>query len=749
MSKPVAPEPVESSPSDVEWDPSQDNASIFPAVPSFSVDTGFFGEVPAQSSGDFDSHLFGDFVEPNFEFADELSGDRSQWLGENADRADGVETFADGSQMCTTNGQLDTCNSTVFQPSVSAEVHHAIFSHNLLSNCETSSITLPWETEFYKDLFDEGTPFENLVPRVPLGGLVDVNLATDPQKVAESLADVADTTACHPVFASHVSCVDDANFLERRETLRLAAVWKLLVVIRHCLPASSTGRHIMGLGVDASQSPEAVDIVSAVVGIKSPATLVKRANALLSFLRWVDKEIRQVDNAFDEATVWRYMCHLKDSQAPATRGASLMSALRFARFVLGFDGLDTVVNSRRLLGLSDIMVESKRLLRQALVLTVTQVLGLHKALRSDSLHCMDKAVVAYLLIALYGRCRHSDLQFISSLECDYNHDGGFMLIQTCCHKTGRMAALKSRLLPIMIPARGVDGSLWAEDAMKALFEAGVDLTAPINGPLLKAPAGGIGNFMARGLKSSEVSALLRHFVGAADPMPGQAAPSVSSHSLKSTALSWCARYGLSPSTRSLLGRHVSSLHETFAIYSRDLACAPVAELQGVIDDIHAGKFSPDCQRSEFFKEKPPIVAVSEPTPPVQSASHSTLGSWSPVGVDGQPGDTQSQPEEPQNADETESVGASSDSSSLSDSQSSQDSSEDAPLPKVKRFRPRIPADEAWFVHARSHLVHRLDANDQAGGDLKFLACGKRLTAAYHKCTEADAWNTLCQSCNKR
>ena len=203
--------------------------------------------------------------------------------------------------------------------------------------------------------------------------------------------------------------------------------------------------------------------------------LVKRANALLSFLRWVDKSCQHVENAFEESTVWKYLCHLKESQAPATRGATMMSALRFARFVLGFECLEAVINSRRLLGICDIMMASKRLLRQSLVLTVTQVLGLHSALRNPNLHCMDRAVVAYLLIALYGRCRHSDLQFISSLECDYNLEGGYMLIQTCCHKTGRMAALKSRLLPIMIPARGVDGTLWAEDAMKALFGAGVDL----------------------------------------------------------------------------------------------------------------------------------------------------------------------------------------------------------------------------------------------------------------------------------
>ena len=108
-------------------------------------------------------------------------------------------------------------------------------------------------------------------------------------------------------------------------------------------------------------------------------------------------------------------------------------------------------------------------------------------------------------------------------------------------------------MPIVVPARGIDGSVWVERALEAL-EVGVYLEAPIDGPLLRAPT-----------------------------------------------LAWCARFDIAPATRSMLGRHSSCLNETFAIYSRDLVCAPVAELQGVIDAIHDGSFTPDCQRSEFFK----------------------------------------------------------------------------------------------------------------------------------------------------
>eukprot|EP00435_Cladocopium_sp_Y103_P059829 s231_g21.t1 len=109
--------------------------------------------------------------------------------------------------------------------------------------------------------------------------------------------------------------------------------------------------------------------------------------------------------------------------------------------------------------------------------------------------------------------------------------------------------------------------------------------------------------MKRGLKTSEVSSMLRRFLDLDEPIPGSDAEIISSHSLKATMLSWCARYGLTPSTRSMLGRHSTCLHETFAIYSRDLVCAPVAELQKVIDSVCAGEFNPDSQRSEFFRSK--------------------------------------------------------------------------------------------------------------------------------------------------
>lgn len=163
------------------------------------------------------------------------------------------------------------------------------------------------------------------------------------------------------------------------------------------------------------------------------------------------------------------------------------------------------------------------------------------------------------------------------------------MIHTLRHKTSRSASLKCTLLRIIIPARGVDGSLFAKQAIDLLIDLGLPVDGGVDGPLFPAPTGD-GAFMKRGL------------ILLGEPAPGHSgnAEVISSHSLKATCLSWCAKFGLTPSTRSMLGRHASCINDTFAIYSRDLMVAPAVELQGVIDRIADGSFAPDAPRSMFF-----------------------------------------------------------------------------------------------------------------------------------------------------
>ena len=159
---------------------------------------------------------------------------------------------------------------------------------------------LPWETGFYKEFFSDEPFPQLLVPAVQIDEFCHFGNQPEPQSVAEAVAGVASCSAPGPIFASCIACVDDGFFQSKRQQLYDAAASKLLIVLRHCLLASSTGRHIIALGTEQMQDAGASGVLQAVLGVKSPATLIKRANSLLSFLRWLAKNGIQEVNPFTE-----------------------------------------------------------------------------------------------------------------------------------------------------------------------------------------------------------------------------------------------------------------------------------------------------------------------------------------------------------------------------------------------------------------------------------------------------------------
>ena len=80
-------------------------------------------------------------------------------------------------------------------------------------------------------------------------------------------------------------------------------------------------------------------------------------------------------------------------------------------------------------------------------------------------------------------------------------------------------------------------------------------------------------------------------------LPRDAAATVSSHSLKATVLSWCAKADLPVSVRRLLGGHVSRSEKSVAICSRDALGGPLLQLDRLLDRVAKGDFLPDVTRS--------------------------------------------------------------------------------------------------------------------------------------------------------
>lgn len=92
--------------------------------------------------------------------------------------------------------------------------------------------------------------------------------------------------------------------------------------------------------------------------------------------------------------------------------------------------------------------------------------------------------------------------------------------------------------------------------------------------LLPAPASDGDNFWTgRFLTSAKANSFMKKLfdrLGLA--LVGQ---KVSSHSMKATALSWCAKYGIDEDNRAILARHASSVKGATAVYSRDQCCREI------------------------------------------------------------------------------------------------------------------------------------------------------------------------------
>eukprot|EP00435_Cladocopium_sp_Y103_P058135 s605_g20.t1 len=557
-----------------------------------------------------------------------------------------------------------------------------------------------------------------------------------------------------PVHARAISCLSDLDFDSQQSALRRSACIKWLGILNVCLSASDVGRNIAAL-VGDEDNAEALEIIAAVIGVRSYHTAICRANAVSRYLRHVLEAQPDVSFPFSEELFWRYFQHLKFHGAPTTASA-MLSAIRYSKFVMGFECMDKILASKRLKGLSDILFTNKRKLQQALVLTVQQVKVLHDVLDNSDADDYDRAAAAFLLTALYGRCRASDLACIESIAHDHgDQEGGYIELFTAVHKTGRSAVRKTTLLPILVPAFGINGKNWAESAQTAFYRVGLSFSGVVQGPLLRPPSHEGPFLCQRGVTSAEIGRLLRGLIGLDVEVLNKAVPHVSAHSLKATGLAWSARFGLSWPDRAILGRHQSHTNEAVAIYSRDLAVGPVSRFALMLGSIRQGTFCPDAARSKYFPFPPACPDVTT----AEGAVDLNIGSAGPtenaeasackveVAVEGNL------------ASEVIAVDSESDSSesaSNGSSIASETEDDDPSPPPLKKGRVMQPSSNAsqvggsWVVHKKSGLLHHC-VHEPSGGDANrhMTSCGRTVTANYEAMKEATEGNAICVICQRR
>ncbi|CAE7037204.1 unnamed protein product [Symbiodinium sp. CCMP2592] len=474
-------------------------------------------------------------------------------------------------------------------------------------------------------------------------------------------------------------------------------------------PSGSIFAWAIALGA-AARDPAAERERKREQGIGMWSRLVLRYSECCSLFECVSQGMRDREAGYEDVVqVWHFVQFLKETSAPASKAASVLSAFRFAHFVLGFR-LSGIVDSRRIAGATEQQLVNVRKLRQAKDLTVSQVLELHARLESGALRCFDRALLASLLIRLYARARPSDFLFGESVEvdCPPGADYPLLVFEVSQHKGARKVQLKTKLLPILVPMLGVHGKCWIDEALSAFRKAGRSLTS-VRGPLTLAPADESGVVSSRrSIASSEVGKMLRAFLGLPEEVTDPSAPRVTAYSLRGTCLGWGGKFGFDED----LGRHASSVKTTQAIYSRELSAAPVRRLQDMIREVAAGNFFPDNSRSSYF----PRRAVGNEEVPTRG-SDKGAEKLNPVKVEVVSSD------ESEAGNSVSSDNECSDSSQSSQSSSSSSASEavEPAVRRWKRAKVEVP-DQVWYVNASSGVLHLLASPDDVP---MLLACPRR------------------------
>ena len=648
-------------------------------------------------------------------------------------------------------------------PACTAADNSASVTHSFLTGVKLSNIVLPWEQPWLAPIF--GDPFP--APSLAMPANWDPTFFDPSHDVMPGIEPVVGPI---PTF-SISRCVKhrvDRSFLEERASQTDRAVAKIRCFLEINADASETGRQ---LAVELSEDGQRTLLLS-LIGTRSPGTIIKRMNALLHFFRWFSVNFDGDCLPFQEAHVWTYVRYLQDSSAAPTKAMSFIQSLRFAHYVLGVQGAEQCVQSRRLQGSAELQLALKKPTRQARPLTVDEVRRLHKATLDNSLDLQERVLAIHLLLMLYTRSRVSDLAHVEEVSHDVSRtsstDGvpGFVQITTRYHKAARSAEKKSLLLPIVASSTSVVEDDWLVTWLRLRKKAGLKVAGEFNAAIQPAPNVNKANeWLVRPLSCSEVTLVLRGLLGCSDP-------DLTSHSLKATCLSWAAKAELPRDQRRLLGRHASAIQDSDSVYARDLAFAPAQALQRVIILIRDGHFTPDQNRAGYFKDGNPLVPgtpaphfqpgtpaflnreiLAEPVPAVQAD-----GGWEQVEVKSDYPDLRQSKEleedEPELVPSSDSISSSSNCEDAeSDDEKGNEVSDSEKPPSVQSF-----LHDAFVKNSKTGIIHRIpdiglevSGSVYANGELvqgKTTKCGRLASSGYSIVEAIPDWTAKCRICFK-
>ena len=482
-------------------------------------------------------------------------------------------------------------------------------------------VQMPWDGDFWDKFLDPTVSvFEQLTRGVkrPMP-FPEVSAATssDDTEVERRIA-----VKPFPVvknFLKNIRDVTERSWQEEREALWEMAIRRWVAVLDSWKPDDNL--LLVALQKQDSFTAKAQIMVDVFFN-KAPQTLIKRVNSICKLC----STMAEMGTGFPctEEEFYQFLKRESQQGAPAARLKAYFEAAVFVRHVLGIESLQKLIDSRRCLGA--VSQKCMSCPRQASPFAVLQLKRFHEVLREGD-ELWDRAMAGMILFCTYGRSRWSDAQHAEELIEDRDSQGllCYLEAKTSVHKTARAMHLRHMFLPVSAPVVGVTEDTWGSQWVNVRQQLQIcDLN---KFPLMPAPDAAT-EPTKRPVSTQEAKLWILHLLGT--DLAGSAR--LTSHSCKSTCLSYMAKRGAAFEDRLILGYHCNKLRVGLT-YSRDGAARPLALLAHVLMEIRTGIFEPDntrggrvradatpLDRVQFFADSLNVSAEEQQSGPEQKAS---------------------------------------------------------------------------------------------------------------------------------
>lgn len=435
---------------------------------------------------------------------------------------------------------------------------------------------------------------------------------------------------------------------------------------------------------------------------------------------------------YSEPELYSLLKTLRASGTTCSRLKGIMEALTFCRYVFGIDDLQRAITSKRCYGAIASGPVGKA--NQAAPLTVADLERLHSILESDA-NTWDKLACGSFLFCVYSRARWSDFIHGERITLDRFTDGrvAYAEMDITVHKTMFSSARRFRFLNLAAPGIGVSGGDWIGAWLKCMLTLSIDPHSVGGACMMPAP-GDDGRPLKRAVETDEAGCWLRLILGE-KPKRSDSARKLSTHSLKSTMLSFAAKRGYAHQDRLSMGHHAHPF-KIADVYARDAQARDLRLLDKLIQEIRDKTFLPDESRAGRFS------AVKKQRTDDAFDLDSDEREWDLID-DSKPtsGGLDASAVHPP----VETVDSDEDSGShiTTDSSSDDSSGEEEPRALVqKQFLPPVaPAGHVFVKHSKSKMHHYL-----ADGMQHVLVCGRAKTAVYENATVLRYDSAVCHMC---